>query len=295
MASPDLNDLSAFMRVADAGGFRAAAQHHGISASSLSDAVQRLEQALDVRLFNRTTRSIVPTDAGRRLLDRLRPALTEIAVAYEDAASDGEPAGTLKLDVPGVVARHILPAITAAFLAAHRRIRVEISVTEGLVDVMAAGCVAGIRYDEHIAADMMAVPIGPRRQRYVCVASPAYLAEHGTPRHPAELESHAGIGHLFAGGRAGAWDFERNGERVRVRPQGRLATASSDIQVAVAVAGHGVLFTFEEFVARHVERGDLVALLEDWPQEFDGPRLYFPRAHRHDPALAAFVRFIKGR
>lgn len=293
MAGADLNDLGSFMRVADAGGFRAAAQRHGVSASSLSDAVQRLEHATGVRLFNRTTRSIVPTEAGQRLLERLRPALTEIAVAYDDLTPGGEPGGTLKLDVPGVVARHILPPIAAAFLAAHPRIRLEISVTEGLVDVMEAGCVAGIRYDEHIAADMMAVPIGPRRQRYVGVASPSYLAAHGTPRHPAELEAHAGIGHLFPSGRVAVWEFERDGERIRVRPEGRLITASSDIQVAAAIAGNGVLFTFEEFVAHHVERGELTTLLDDWPLEFDGPRIYFPRSHRRDPALAAFVRFVR--
>ncbi|AWN51088.1 LysR family transcriptional regulator [Methylobacterium sp. 17Sr1-1] len=293
MAVPDLGDLSSFMRVADAGGFRAAAQRHGISASSLSDAVQRLEQAVGVRLFNRTTRSVVPTEAGQRLLDRVRPALAEITVAYEGVTQDGEPGGTLKLDVPGVVARHILPPIAAAFLTAHPRIQLEISVTDGLVDVMAAGCVAGIRYGEHIAADMMAVPIGPRRQRYVGVASPAYLAAHGTPHHPAELATHVGIGHLFPSGRVSDWEFERNGERIKVKPQGRLTTGSSDIQIAAAVAGHGILFAFEEFVAPHIQRGELTVLLSNWPQEFDGPRIYFPRSHRRDPALAAFLRFIK--
>ena len=171
--------------------------------------------------------------------------------------------------------------------------RLEISVTESLVDVMAAGCVAGIRYGEAVAADMMAVPIGPKRQRYVAVASPDYLATRGTPQHPRELANHAGIGHLFPSGRVDVWEFERDGQRVKVQPQGRLITGSSDIQVAVAVAGHGVLFTFHEFVASHIERGELTAILNEWTQAFDGPLLYYPRSHRGDPALAAFVRFLK--
>jgi len=293
MQNPDFADLAMFVRVADAGGFRAAASRYGVSASSLSDSVQRLEQVTGVRLFNRTTRSVVPTDAGQRLLDRLRPALAEVASAYDGLTSSGEPAGTLRLDVPGIVARYILPPIVAAFLATYPRVRLEVSVTDSLIDVMAAGCVAGIRYEEHLAADMMTVPIGPSRQRYVAVASPAYLEKYGTPRHPRELTRHACIAHMFAGGRIANLEFEREGEKFRIQPQGRLATSSSDIQVAAAISGAGVLLTFHEFVSRHIEQGELITVLDDWPQEFNGPFLYFPRAHRRDPPLAAFVNFIR--
>lgn len=293
MQEPDLADVTMFARVADAGGFRAAAARYGMSASSLSDAVQRLERATGIRLFTRTTRSVVPTEAGQRLLDRLRPALAEVASAFDGLASGDEAAGTLKLDVPGIVARYILPSISAAFLIAHPRMRLEISVTDGLADVMAAGCVAGVRYEEHLAADMMTVPIGPRRQRYVGVASPHYVEKYGRPMHPRELTEHSCIAHMFTSGRVPEWEFERDGEKLRIQPQGRLVTGSSDIEVAAAVSGLGVLFTFQEFVSHHIERGELVTILEDWPQEFNGPYLYFPRAHRRDAPLAAFVNFLR--
>ena len=252
-----------FARVADAGGFRAAASRHSLSASSLSDAVQRLEQATGVRLFNRTTRSVVLTQAGQRLLDRLRPALAEVASAYDGLTNGDEPAGTLRLDVPGVVARYVLPPIVAAFLAARPRVRLEVSVTEGLIDVMAAGCVAGIRYEEHLAADMITVPIGPRRQRYLAVASPAYLEKHGTPSHPKELVRHTCIAHRLERGRIASWEFEREGEHVRIQPQGRLVTSSSDIQVAAAISGQGLLLAFYDFVSRPIEQGELVTVLDD--------------------------------
>lgn len=293
MLEPDWADVRMFVRVADAGGFRAAAARSGISASSLSDAVQRLEQAAGIRLFTRTTRNVVPTEAGQRLLDRVRPAFADIASAFDGLAHGDEAAGTLKLDVPGIVARYILPPIAAAFLLAHSRMRLEISVTDGLADVMAAGCVAGVRYEEQLAADMMTVPIGPKRQRYVGVASPDYLDKHGRPMHPRDLTEHTLIAHMFASGRVPDWEFERDGEKLRIQPQGRLVTGSSDIQVAAAVSGLGVLFTFHEFVCDHIERGDLLVVLEDWPQEFSGPYLYFPRAHRRDAPLVAFVNFLR--
>ncbi len=293
MQEPDLTDLMMFARVADAGGFRAAAARSNISASSLSDAVQRLERAAGIRLFTRSTRKVVPTEAGQRLLERIRPALAEVASAFDVLRDGDELAGTLKLDVPGVVARYILPPITTAFLLAHPRIRMEISVTDGLADVLAAGCVAGIRYEEQLAADMMTVSIGPKRQRYICVASPNYLAKYGTPTDPRELMDHAIIAHMFPSGRVPDWEFERAGEKVRVQPKGRLITGSSDIQVAAVVGGLGILFTFQEFVSDHIERGELRAILKDWPQEFNGPYLYFPRAHRRDVALAAFVKFLR--
>ena len=161
----ELNDLSAFVTVARAGGFRDGARASGVSASSLSEAVRRLEAKLGVRLLNRTTRSVAPTEAGARLFDRLVPVLVEL-----DAAVDGvnafreRPAGTLKLNVPGSAARIVLPAIVTPFLKAYPDIRLEVMVEDGFVDVLAAGCDAGIRYDERLEQDMIAVPIGPRVQ-----------------------------------------------------------------------------------------------------------------------------------
>ena len=182
MASPDLADLDAFAAVARARGFRGAAARRGVSASSLSEAVRRLEARLGVRLLNRSTRSVTPTEAGARLLERLGPALAEVAAALDSVGgTDGSASGTLRLNVPTIVARHVLPPLVGPFLLAHPGIRLEVSADDSFVDVLAAGCDAGIRYEERVERDMIAVPIGPRRQRFVTAAAPAYLAARGAP------------------------------------------------------------------------------------------------------------------
>src|SRR5579863_212500 len=176
----ELDDLSAFVSVAKAKGFREAARTSSVSASSLSEAVGRLESRLGVRLLNRTTRSVATTEAGARLLERLVPALGEIEAAMDVVnAFRDRPAGTLRLNVPANVARLILPAIVAPFLKAYPEIRLEVIVEDGFVDVLAAGCEAGIRYGERLEQDMIAVPIGPRVQRFATAASPEYLAARG--------------------------------------------------------------------------------------------------------------------
>jgi DNA-binding transcriptional LysR family regulator len=168
-----LADLNAFVSVARAGGFRDGARASGVSASGLSEAVRRLEAQLGVRLLNRTTRSVVATEAGERLLERLTPALREVEAAIDVAHGlRDRPAGTLKLNVPVSAARLVLPAIVPAFLAAYPDIRLEIIAEESFVDVLAAGCDAGIRYGERLEQDMIAVPIGPRQQRFSLVRRP---------------------------------------------------------------------------------------------------------------------------
>lgn len=219
----DLSDLNAFVAVARAGGFREGARTTGGSASGLSEAVRRVEAQLGVRLLNRTTRSVVPTEAGAGLLARLTPALTEV-----DAALDvvnrfrDKPAGVLRLNVPVSAARLVLPAIIPRFLAAYPDIRLEITADDSFVDVLAAGCDAGIRYDERLEQDMIAVPIGPRLQRFAAAASPAYLDRHGRPDHPRDVLGHACIRGRFTSGAVMLWEFERDGEVVRIDPTGPL-------------------------------------------------------------------------
>jgi DNA-binding transcriptional LysR family regulator len=170
----DLGDLDAFAAVARAKGFRDGARASGGSASGLSEAVRRLETQLGVRLLNRTTRSVVPTEAGARLLERLGPALTEVEAALDEVNHFRDrPAGTLKLNVPVSAARLVLPSIVPPFLAAYPDISMEVIVEESFVDVLAAGCDAGIRYGERLEQDMIAVPIGPRRQRFAVGAAPS--------------------------------------------------------------------------------------------------------------------------
>jgi DNA-binding transcriptional LysR family regulator len=185
----NLSDMKLFALVVEAGGFRAAAGRNGLPASSLSNAVQRLEDRKGVRLLNRTTRSVTPTEAGMELLSRIQPALVELELAFDSIATDHPSTRTLKLDVPGIVARHVLPPLASAFLVANPGIRMEVTVTESLVDVFAAHCDAGVRYEERLADDVIAVPIGPARQRIIGVAAPAYVARHRVPAHPRDLEA----------------------------------------------------------------------------------------------------------
>jgi DNA-binding transcriptional LysR family regulator len=210
MTSPSLADLDAFVAVARARGFRGAAATRGASASGLSEAVRRLEAVLGVRLLNRTTRSVTPTEAGERLLERLKPALGEIESGLDVVNGFREtPRGTLKLNVPVIVAAKVLPPIVSRFLVAHPGVTLEIAANDAFIDVLAAGFDAGIRYEERIERDMIAVPIGPRVQRYVAAAAPAYLAAHGIPAHPRDLVNHSCIRHRFASGAVLDWEFER--------------------------------------------------------------------------------------
>src|ERR1700677_3685365 len=209
----DLSDLTVFVAVARAGGFREAARASGGSASGYSEAVNRLEARLGVRLLNRTTRSIAATEAGARLLERLVPALGEVEAALDVVnAFRDRPSGTLRLNVPSTVARLVLPSIVPSFLKAYPDIRMEVAVEDGFVDVLAAGCDAGIRYDERLEQNMIAVPIGPRTQRMATAAPPAYLAAHGCPLHPRDLLAHACLRGRFSGGAMPVWEFERDGE-----------------------------------------------------------------------------------
>src|SRR5271155_4645864 len=217
----DLNDLAAFVTVARAHGFRDAARLSGVSASSLSEAVRRLEARLGVRLIHRTTRSIAATEAGARLLERLTPALGEVQAALDVVnAFRDRPAGTLRLNVPATVTRLVLPSIVTPFLKAYPDIRLEVIVEDSFVDVLAAGCDAGIRYDERLEQDMIAVPIGPRIQRFATAASPDYLNRRGRPTHPRELLDHACLCGRFASGAMTSWEFERDSEVVKVDPGG---------------------------------------------------------------------------
>ena len=293
----ELNDLAAFVSVARAGGFRDAARISGVSASSLSTAVRRLETKFGLRLLNRTTRSVAPTEAGLRLLETLTPLFSEMEAALDALNGFREkPTGTLKLNVPSSTARIILPSVIASFLKAYPDIRVEVVVEDGFVDVLSIGCDAGIRYDERLEQDMIAVPIGPRVQRFATAAAPDYLDVRGRPDHPSELLSHACLRGQFAGGAKPTWDFERDGEVVRLDPSGPLLVrpgAAMDLAISAAVAGVGVIHLFEDMLRPHLESGALEPILEPWWPRFPGPFLYYP-GRRHLPApLRAFVDFLK--
>ena len=293
----DLNDLRVFATVAQLGGFREAARIMGRSASSLSDAMRRLEASMGVRLLNRTTRSVVPTEAGRDLLARLGPALQEIQLAMDVVnAHRDQPIGTLRLNVPTSATRTVLPAIIPAFLAAYPDIRVEIVAEESFVDILTSGCDAGIRYEERLAQDMIAVPIGPRLQRFALGTSAGYLERRGTPQHPRDLLGHACIQGKFPSGAVFSWDFERDGEQIRIEPNGPLtvqAGAAIELAIDCAKAGTGIVALFEDWLAPHFASGALIPVLEPWWVSFSGPFLYYPGRRLVPAPLRAFVDFIR--
>jgi DNA-binding transcriptional LysR family regulator len=295
--NPDFDALNAFMNVARAGGFREAARIGGMSASSLSEAVRRLETALGVRLLHRTTRSVVTTEAGEKLLERLGPALREVEAALDVVnAFRLSPAGTLRLNVPASAARLVLPAILPRFLAAYPEIRVEIVAEDSFVDVLAAGCDAGIRYDERLEQDMIAVPIGPRVQRFATAASSAYLKRRGRPEHPRDLLDHLCIRGRFSSGAMPPWEFERDGEIVRVDPRGSLVVSPGgavELAIASALAGAGIIHLFEDWLRPHLDSGALEPILVPWWQTFSGPFLYYADRRLLPAPLRAFVEFLK--
>jgi DNA-binding transcriptional LysR family regulator len=293
----DLGDLNTFVTVARAKGFRDAARATGASASGMSEAVRRLEAQVGVRLLHRSTRSVAATEAGKQLLQRLGPAFAEVEAALDAiTALYDRPAGTLKLNVPVSAPRLVLPSIVPPFLAAYPEIRLEVIAEENFVDVLSAGCDAGIRYDERLEQDMIAVPIGPRVQCFATAAASAYLDCHGRPEHPRDLLGHACLRGRFPSGAMLPWEFEREGEVVRVDPAGPLLVSigpATDLAVAAAVAGTGIIYHFEDWLRPYLDSGALEPVLESWWRSFSGPFLYYSGRRLLPPPLRAFVDFIK--
>lgn len=289
-----LNDLSVFLAVCEMRGFRSAAKRLGLSPSSVSETITQLELRLGTPLLIRTTRSVAPTAAGQALADRLLPVFTETRAALQDAASaQRDVRGLLRLNVTGAVMVDILPPLLDRFLAAHPRVRVELVVEDRLVDIAAAGCDAGIRYGEHLAQDMIAIPIGPARQRVALAAAPSYFVTRAMPLHPRDLLKHDCIRLRFSSGALVAWTFEQGDETITVDPLGRLIVGVDGAAGAIELAcrGHGIIATFENWLRPFLSNGILVPVLPEWWIGFEGPRLYF--SDRFMPApLRAFIDLV---
>ena len=294
--TPNLDDLYALLAVVRSGGFREAARGAGGSASTFSESVRRLEKQLGVRLLNRSTRSIALTEAGARLMERLTPALTEVEAAIDVVNQFRDrPTGWLRLNVPVAAVRLVLPSILPPFLAAYPDIRVEVVAQESLVDILAQGFDAGIRYEERLEKDMIAVPIGPRRQRAAAAASPAYLAKFGRPAHPRELLEHHCLRARFSSGAMLAWEFERDGEVVNIEPSGQLVVGigeTTQLSVDVAAQGTGIVYLFEDWLQPYFDSGALEPVLKEWWPSFGGPYLYYPSRSYLPAPLRAFVDFV---
>jgi DNA-binding transcriptional LysR family regulator len=293
IATTDLLNVALFVPVAEERSFRKAARRLGRSASSLSDAVRSLEAAIGASLLTRTTRSVTVTDAGRELLARARPALQELASAFDELRStDGQRVGTLRLNVPTIVARTFLPALATRFMQQHPGIRLEVVAQDEFIDVLGAGYDAGVRYEESLARDLVALPLGPRRQHFTACAAPGYLQVNGQPCHPDELTRHELIQHRFASGAVAVWEFQRCGRTIKVQPDGRIVSSNLEMELAAARAGLGILYAFDELVREDIQRGVLVPLLSDWSISFTGPKLYYAR-RQVSPALRCFIEFLK--
>ncbi|ORM65305.1 LysR family transcriptional regulator [Pantoea rodasii] len=293
----DIALLHAVVAVAKAGGFREAARMTGSNPSRLSDAVRRAEQQLGVRLFNRTTRTVVLTEAGRSLMMRLMPAMNEVDAALDSLNHfRSTPGGMLRLNVPVSAARLVLPAIVPGFLARYPDIQLEVVAESNVQDIFRDGCDAGIRYDDHLEQDMVALPIGPRVQRFAAAASPAYLATFGTPQHPRELLQHRCLYGRYATGVISDWEFEMGGEVVRLQPKGPLICsigAAMDLTVAAAVSGAGVVYLFEDWLKPVLDNGSLQPILSEWWQSFSGLWLYYNDRRLIPAPLQAFLDYVR--
>lgn len=288
-----LADLQAFATVARLRSFRRAAVELGVSPSALSHTLRGLETRLGVRLLNRTTRSVAPSEAGQRLLDRLAPALLDIDSALDEVnAFRDSPRGTLRINAPRFAAEHVLAPLATRFLLAHPGMRLEIVADDALVDIVAAGFDAGVRFGESLQQDMVAVPLGPS-QRFVVVASPAYLRESGIPQHPRELHAHRCVRIRFPSGVLYRWEFEKNGEKLEVDVDGPLDVGEIPLMVRAAEDGLGLAYVYEQSAAAGVAAGSLVTVLDDWRPAEPGFYLYYPSRRLPPAGLRAFIEILK--
>lgn len=289
MPRPTLNDLAAFAAVAGDRSFRKAADRLGVSRSALSHALRGLERTLGVRLLNRTTRSVAPTEAGARLLARLEPVLRDLDDALDTlAAVRGEPGGTLRINAARTAARLLLHRIVPEFLARYPNVELDL-VSEGqLVDIVGQGFDAGIRLGEAVPQDMVAVRIAGDT-RFLAVASPAYLADRPPIETPDDLRRHQCIRQRLPSGRRYRWEFEKHGDELAMDVPGTLTLNDNDLMVEAAAAGLGIAFVPETSAQDVLRTGGLVTVLEDWCPWIPGLTLYYP-GHRHVPSpLRAFI------
>jgi DNA-binding transcriptional LysR family regulator len=293
MARPSLNDLTAFVAVATHRSFRRAADELGTAPSTLSHTLRALEERLGVRLLNRTTRSVSPTEAGLELLSRLTPVLGALDEALDGVSGfRGAASGSVRINAPRVAAAVIVDQVLPVMAARHPGVTVDLVVQGELVDIIAAGFDAGVRLVGSIPRDMIAVPL-TRPLRFVCVASPTYLDEMGEPKTPEDLKQHRCIGHRLPSGRLYRWDFERNGQALTIDVAGLVVLDDEDLMVDAAVRGLGVAYVVEAAASAALASGSLREVLSPWLQATEAAAVYYP-GHRAVPsALRAFLDVVR--
>jgi DNA-binding transcriptional LysR family regulator len=294
MLNDELSDLAIFAAVADTRSFTRAAAKLGKSQSALSQSVRRLEERLKLRLLTRTTRSVMPTPAGKQLLSTLRPALSEIEAQLNALSELRElPSGSLRL----TAGRHAVETVLwPALLRLSTRfpdIKVEVSIEPALTDIVAEQYDAGVRLGEQIARDMIALRIGPDLRRVV-VGCTAYLADHGIPVEPQDLTHHRCCSiRLPTSSGLYAWEFERDGRRVNVHVDGPFVLNDQHLLIDAVLHGAGLAIVMEDMVAPFIADGRLVQVLEEWSPPLSGYHLYYPNRRHPSPAFAALLEELR--
>ena len=290
-----LHDLQILHHVFAQRSFRKAAQALQLTPSSISHAVSRLEQQLEIRLLNRTTRSVHPTPAGEALLQRLSPAFAEIRAALDQLNSErNKPVGRLRLNMPRMAARLVFMPRLAEWHASYPDIQLEIVTNDALVDIVREGFDAGVRFGERLQQDMVAIRIGPPIGFAVC-ASPDYLARYGQPEEPAELLQHRCMQLRFPGGAQYRWEFQRDNAKLQLATQGPLVSDDLDVLLQGALDGAGICYHYQDSVAPYVARGELVYLLQDWWPPTEHFYLYYPGQRNVPAPLQALAAFFRSR
>jgi DNA-binding transcriptional LysR family regulator len=296
MPRANINDLIAFIAVARERSFTRAAARLGVSPSALSHTLRGLEERLGVRLLTRTTRSVIPTEAGERLLRAIGPRLDEIDAELEALTElRDKPAGNIRITATDHAAETVIMPALARLLPDYPDIHVEIVIDNGLIDIVAERFDAGVRDGEQVAKDMIAVRIGPDMTMAV-VGAPSYFVGRGRPRTPHDLSDHLCINlRLPTRGGLYAWEFGQGGREMNVRVEGRMVFNSSQLTVGAALAGLGLAMTMEPRVRSLIDEGRLVRVLEDWCPPFPGYHLYYPSRRQLSPAFALVVEALRWR
>ncbi|WP_267530917.1 LysR family transcriptional regulator [Acinetobacter oleivorans] len=293
MERANLNDLKAVMAIAKRGTFRGAAIELGMSTTALSHAISKLEENLGVRLFNRTTRSVSLTEAGRLFVEQVGPALQDIHSALDIVRSQREtPSGTLRINAAAFAAREIISPVIIEFLRRYPEMNIDL-VTEGkLVDIIADGFDLGIRVAHLVPSDMIAVSLG-KLQRYVVVGSPEYLERYGKPKIPTDLFRHKCIRVRLPDGALYSWKFEKNGEIIQIDVQGPITLDEASLSRATVLENIGLGYFMEQDVRAEIESGQLISVLDDWMPCMSGLCLYYSGRRNQSAGLKAFLALVR--
>ena len=289
MYRPQLNDLDAVLAVARRSSFRGAALDLGMSTTALSSAIAKLEAHLGVRLFNRTTRSVSLTDAGRAFVAQVAPGLEDIRGAMDVARSQqSKPSGMLRINTFAMAAREILAPLVLEYLRRYPDVHVDL-VTEGrLVDIVADGFDFGVRMADLVPTDMIAIPLG-KPQRHAIVASPSYLKQHGRPRVPPDLLRHRCVRVRLPNGSLFRWELRKRGQTALIDVTGPITLDEASLSRIAVLDGIGLGFFMEPDVHDDIEAGRLVRVLEDWTPDLTRLCLYYPGRRNASAAHKAFV------